>query len=248
MDLHELASTHAPTELSKHWYYRSKAKAVAHVLRNAESQSLLDVGAGSGFFAAELLRTMPSLQRGVCVDPGYPVDDSASIVNHRELRFVRTIETSDADVVLMMDVLEHVDDDSGLVRQYLGKCPAADFVITVPAFQQLWSTHDDFLQHRRRYSLPQLRSTLERAGLRIDQLFYFYAAVLPLAAVARLTKRMLSLARHHLGLTVDSPSSDLRRQPAVFNWMLGKLCEAEINMMSANQIAGLSVIARARLR
>src|SRR3546814_19735603 len=64
-----------------------------------------------------------------------------------------------------MDVLEHVEDDAGLLRTYLDKAPPqAQAVITVPAFQFLWSHHDVFLEHHRRYTLKTLSRVVERAG------------------------------------------------------------------------------------
>ena len=54
----------------------------------------------------------------------------------------------------MMDVLEHVSDDVGLVREYAKRAkPGTRFVVSVPAFMWLWSGHDVFLEHHRRYTL-----------------------------------------------------------------------------------------------
>src|SRR3546814_5651478 len=64
-----------------------------------------------------------------------------------------------------MDVLEHGEDDAGLLRTYLDKAPPqAQATITVPAFQVLWSHHDVFLEHHRRYTLKTLSRLVERAG------------------------------------------------------------------------------------
>src|SRR3546814_17446878 len=80
-------------------------------------------------------------------------------IDAKPLRFRREIATSDADLLLLMDVLEHVEDAAGLLRTYLDKAPPqAQAVITVPAFQFLWSHHDVFLD-------PPLRSTLKTLSL-----------------------------------------------------------------------------------
>ena len=61
----------------------------------------------------------------------------------------------------MMDVLEHVDNDAGLVRHYATKVPSgAHFLVTVPAFRFLWSGHDVFLEHKRRYTLAEIEQTM----------------------------------------------------------------------------------------
>ena len=87
----------------------------------------------------------------------------------------------------MMDVLEHVDDDRGLVRHYAGKVPAgAHFLVTVPAFRFLWSGHDVFLEHKRRYRLREIEATMRDAGLEIVRGAYYFGLIFPLAAAVRL--------------------------------------------------------------
>ena len=66
---------------------------------------------------------------------------------------------SRADLLLYMDVLEHVDDDLGLLTAYLDQLERGGRVlITVPAFDFLWSNHDIFLEHKRRYTLKQVEA------------------------------------------------------------------------------------------
>jgi hypothetical protein len=52
-------------------------------------------------------------------------------------------------------------------------------LVTVPAFQGLFSEHDRFLRHCRRYNLPGLRKTLEAAGLTVVEDGYLFASLLP---------------------------------------------------------------------
>ena len=81
---------------------------------------------------------------------------------------------TDCDLVLMMDVLEHVDDDRGLLRHYAAKVPpGAHFVVTVPAFGFLWSGHDVFLEHKRRYRLTEIETVMRDAGLAVARGAYF---------------------------------------------------------------------------
>ncbi len=57
----------------------------------------------------------------------------------------------------MMDVIEHVEDDVGLVRGYVDKVAGGTrFIVTVPALMWLWSGHDVFLEHYRRYTLTSI--------------------------------------------------------------------------------------------
>jgi SAM-dependent methyltransferase len=152
-------------DIGRHWYYRAKLAALLRILP-APPISILDVGAGSGFFSSALLaRTAARL--ATCVDPAYPTERDEARMG-KPLLFRRSVDRSDADLVLLMDVIEHVEDDVDLVREYAAKvATGARFVVTVPAFMRLWSGHDVFLGHRRRYTLPGIERVLRASGLTV---------------------------------------------------------------------------------
>ena len=87
--------------------------------------------------------------------------------------------------VLMLDILEHVPDPELLLRdasKWLK--PRGHIVITVPAFQWLWTRHDDLNHHLRRYTAAQMRQTVTAAGLVVaDSTYLFQSLVVPKAAV-----------------------------------------------------------------
>lgn len=223
-------------DIEQHWYYRSKARAMLHMLKGTSASTLLDVGAGSGFFSHHLLTHTPTAQAW-CVDISYPADSDASTAG-KPVRYRRAIDTLDADLVLLMDVLEHVDDDVGLLKAYVDKVPSGSrFLITVPAFQFLWSGHDDFLEHKRRYTLKQLESVVAQAGLQVQQGAYYFGLVFPIAAGLRLLQRKAS----------GAPSkSQLARHHPLVNGVLRILCSLERPFMGANRIAGLTVFCLAQ--
>jgi hypothetical protein len=105
-------------------------------------------------------------------------------------------------LVLLMDVIEHVEDACGLLRG-LASRPYIDrdtrFLITVPAFQSLFCSHDTFLGHYRRYSNRLLREHAESAGLRVDDIGYFFFSLLPL--------RVLQVARERLAGSAGSATT-----------------------------------------
>jgi 2-polyprenyl-3-methyl-5-hydroxy-6-metoxy-1,4-benzoquinol methylase len=224
--------------ISEHWYYRSKAKALSNLLGKSAPKHILDVGAGSGFFSRYLLANS-SAQLASCVDISYPeeFDDQEA---GKPILFRRSIEKNDADVVLLMDVLEHVDDDVGLLAHYVEKAPmGARFVISVPAFEFLWSGHDVFLEHKRRYQLAQLEQVVKKAGLKVTQGGYFFGAVFPIAAVMRLVKRMTTDAH-------KPTQSDLSAHHPLVNGILAAACSAEVPLMKLNRLAGLTVFCLAQ--
>ena len=149
--------------IGQHWYYRAKGEAMRRLLGPRAIRHVLDVGAGSGVFSRMLLQG--GAGEATCVDPAYPAEHDETEAG-RPIHFVHEVGQTDADVVLLMDVLEHVDDDAALLAEYAGKAGAgARFLITVPAFQWMWSGHDVFLEHRRRYTLKMLEDVVRRAGL-----------------------------------------------------------------------------------
>ncbi|EPX76570.1 class I SAM-dependent methyltransferase [Salipiger mucosus] len=214
-----------------HWYYQSKARMITHHFHQRPS-SILDVGAGLGWFSRWLLEN----DRGdgaTCVDPGYETESEEKLPNGRTVRYVRETGESDADLVLLMDVLEHVDDDVALLSTYWDLAPpGATFIITVPAFEFLWSAHDDYLEHRRRYTVRSLERTIRAAGATPERLHYYFGAIFPLAAAVRLLKR---------GRT--SETSDMRPAGPVANGLLKGICGAETAVMKLNRLGGLSVVA-----
>ncbi|QSN60683.1 MULTISPECIES: bifunctional 2-polyprenyl-6-hydroxyphenol methylase/3-demethylubiquinol 3-O-methyltransferase UbiG [unclassified Caballeronia] len=223
-------------DIDRHWYYASKAKAMRAMLGTQVVSSILDVGAGSGYFSGKLLETTEA-REAWCVDIGYP-NDSDAFRAGKPVHYRRSIASSNADLVLLMDVLEHVDDDVALLAEYVRKVPAgARFLITVPAFQFLWSAHDDFLEHRRRYVLPQLEHVVREAGLHVDRGGYFFGGVFPIAAGMRLSQR------YRAG---EAPAqSQLKRHHWLVNRVLASICDAELPFMRWNRIAGLSIFCMA---
>jgi hypothetical protein len=224
-------------DIAQHWYYRAKLAALRIITRDLDPVSLLDVGAGMGFYAHAMLRDT-ALAQATCVDPGYP-EDHDEIVADKPLIFRRQIDSAEADLVLMMDVLEHVPDDVGMVADYVAKVrPGTHFIITVPTFMWLWSGHDVFLEHYRRYTLRQIETTLRAGGLRIERGCYFYGALLPLVAASRTAERLL-----HGGRRIAR--SQMRDHGAVLNAIFWTVCRLELPFFPANRLAGLTAFVRA---
>jgi SAM-dependent methyltransferase len=221
-------------DIGRHWYYRSKAAALQRMVGRLAPQRLLDVGAGSGFFSRHLLAS-GNAQSALCVDIGYARDREDSVAG-KPVLYRRDCSATDCDLVLMMDVLEHVPDDRGLVRHYAAKVPSgAHFLATVPAFRFLWSGHDVFLEHQRRYRLSEIEATMHDAGLDVVHGAYYFGFVFPLAAAVRLMTR---------GET--TPRSSLRKHGALTNGLLTAVCAAERPIFPVNRLAGLSAFVLAK--
>jgi SAM-dependent methyltransferase len=220
-----------------HWYYRAKAAAVLRLLGPEPASRILDIGAGSGFFSRTLLERTTAAEAW-CVDTSYPAD-SDDDESGKPVHYRRALASPPADLVLLMDVLEHVDDDGQLLGEAVAQTRQGGRVlITVPAFQWLWSPHDEFLGHRRRYTLDQLHEVVEQQGLQIERSAYFFALTLPLAVATRMVARYLP--------GNSGPRSQLRRHHPVVNRLLLALCQAELPWFAHNRVGGLSALCLAR--
>jgi SAM-dependent methyltransferase len=235
MDLKEIDVLGAG--IAGHWYYASKASALRQFLGTPRDSRILDVGAGSGFFSKHLLETTPA-REAWCVDISY-TSDSDAVEAGKPIHYLRSAGPLDADLVLLMDVLEHVNDDVGLLREYVDKVPSGSrFLITVPAFRFLWSNHDDFLEHKHRYTLQGLEDVVRRAGLDIERSAYYFGFVFPIAAALRLAEKR---RRHR-----SEPRSQLKRHHPVVNGALKSLCYAELPFFKFNRVGGLTIFCCAR--
>lgn len=103
------------------------------------------------------------------------------------------------DGITSGETLEHLDEDAPAVREFSrvlregGRC-----VVTVPALEMLWTTSDDYYEHRRRYARGSLRRLFEKSGFAVRGAQYwgfpvvlFYDTVFLLPMNARRAKRQV---------------------------------------------------------
>lgn len=226
-------------DIHTHWYYRSKAAAISRLLGDLSGAAILDVGAGSAVFSRHLLRHSQAVEAW-CVDTSY-AQDADTLDAGKPLRYRRALVSVNASHALLMDVLEHVEDDVGLLRQCVKAVPrGTKFLVSVPAFQFLWSGHDVYLEHKRRYTLNQLVDVVERSGLVVERRTYYFGLVFPLAAASRMADKWLSKGD-------APPRSQLRKHGRFVNAMLTAVCAAELPLLTFNRLAGLTAFCVARV-
>jgi SAM-dependent methyltransferase len=130
------------------------------------------------------------------------------------------------DLVLMSDVLEHLDDDSAALRALgLRLKPSGWLVATVPAMQWLWSGHDHAHHHRRRYNARALRGIFERTGYKVVYLGYFNFILFPVIAAARLSDRLRKRDRS------GDASNYTTMPPAAVNALLRRVFSFERHLL-----------------
>lgn len=91
-----------------------------------------------------------------------------------------------------LEVLEHLDDDRAGMRELFRVIrPGGYALVAVPAYQWLWSEHDEALHHRRRYSAQRLKDIAREAGFRVTRVTHCVTFLLPAIAVFRLGQRLV---------------------------------------------------------
>lgn len=241
MDLKELENGVNP---DTHWYYQSKKlplfRFVGRLLASGQPLTIIDVGAGSGFFALALEKHYGAVIAKVfLVDIGYSEAEMAATKGQKIEKVAVIPPQIENGLVLLMDVLEHLSDDLAMLQAIKQACvgEANHFFITVPAFRALWSGHDVFLGHYRRYRIPLLRAVLEQARCRPTNTYYLYGSLFPLIW----TVRQLSNLRQ------EAASSNMRPAHPLVNRVLLGLTSAEMKLTAANKLFGVTCVAEGKL-
>jgi SAM-dependent methyltransferase len=172
---------------------------------------VLDVGCGDGWFGRQLLGRLPAGSELVGWD--IALDDERLEIFSADLpdgmSLTRAEPPGDFDLILCMDVIEHVPDDLALLSDLSGRFlrPGGHLLVTVPAWQGLFSKHDLALRHYRRYSPKAGVAVVRAAGLEVVRkggLFHGLAAV-----------RRLQVARWGRAEPLDDPATYPEAEEAV---------------------------------
>lgn len=140
------------------------------VRQAATSRDLIDFGAGIGTFSKRLRAAGYDV---VCIEPD--ALQRARLLDQGLEAFseIDSVPDESASFIFSLNVFEHIEDDELAVKQLRRKLRAGGaLLLYVPAFQCLWSSLDDQVCHRRRYTKTTLRRLVERAGFSIETLRY----------------------------------------------------------------------------
>ncbi len=181
---------------STHWWYRARREILSDYLtREAglpKDARILEIGCGTGHNLPMLARfgTVEAIE----IDPvarGIASERLGKPVSAAPLPALPGIERGAYDLIAVLDVVEHIEDDVAALAAMRGCLkPGGKILITVPAHQWLWSAHDVVNHHHRRYSKTTLNTAIAAAGLGHNGLRYFNSLLFPLAAAARVAGRM----------------------------------------------------------
>jgi SAM-dependent methyltransferase len=224
-----------------HWWYRGRRRVIRAELDRlplAPGAVVLDAGCGSGRTLLELVRY--GEVHGIELNPA--AAEAARSRGCGEVRIGRLEElpwdSSTFDLITCLDVIEHTADDRIALSELRRVTkPGGWLLVTVPAYQALWSLHDEANHHYRRYGRRSLRSAAVAAGWTIVRMSSFNSVLLAPAAVVRLAQR-----RRRAN---DGYIPALRLGAAWLNHALERPLQLEASWMARGHTlaAGLSLLA-----
>ena len=205
-----------------HWWFVGRRKILTALLERFRPKAgplrILEVGCGTG-------SNIAMLQAFGTVDAIEPDDHARAFSETRTGLSIMggylpnvPLEDGRYDLIVLLDVLEHIPDDLGALEALRTKlAPGGRLVLAVPAIPALWSAHDVAHHHQRRYTARSLAAVVQRAGYRPIHRTAFNSLMLP----AIVAVRMLNKLRGREG------GDDDKIPAAPLNRLLGTLFGAE---------------------
>ena len=176
------------------WWYRVRRQLVKDLISKYANKTttILDIGCGPGLLLSELQNNGREI---------FGVDLSPIALEFCKKRGLKNVSLADAgalpfsdntfDVVLLLDMLEHVQDDSGVLREARRVLKSEGIVIIfVPCFNFLWTKNDEISHHYRRYTLPELTNKIS-SNFTILRKTYFNFFLFPLIFLLTVVMNLL---------------------------------------------------------
>jgi len=161
-----------------YWWFKAKRHLLIRTVKRTAKDSdgnahLLDSGCGTGANLKEISKFLPV----VGIEKYF---EALKFCKKRSLDNLLNAELEHLpfrqetfDIVLAMDILEHVDDDLEALKEISRVSKdGAILIIHVPAFMFLWSDHDLAVDHKRRYTAGELVECLKKANFKVKSINY----------------------------------------------------------------------------
>lgn len=224
-----------------YWWHQGRLEIIQNYMkrasRNNPNSAILNVGCGTG-------GTIDMLEKFGKVDNVDTSDEAIAFMNRLGHGSITKVDDIDLpfgdkiyDIVGAFDVLEHIEDHRCALSEWkrVLKDDGA-IVVTVPAYQWLWSQHDVSMHHWRRYTVKSLKAVAAEAGLKPERVSYAISFSLPLVVGFRLGNRFLRRR-------TDSETSYVP-VPTAINQLFTALLKVEAKLHNTVTLpAGTSVIA-----
>jgi SAM-dependent methyltransferase len=209
-----------------------------------EATNILDFGAGSG----ESVVFWKEYGEVDVVEPG---DYFLSLLRKNSLirlilsdKWEENLPYDTYDFILLLDVIEHLDFPSQVLSRLSCSTKKGGYlIITVPAYQWLFSNHDVALDHRKRYTRNSLKSEIPK-NFELIKISHFITVLFPIAAGIRLFSRLKYLlsASGDINRGIRKQSSS---QPSFLDKILKNIMSFEVRKIvkGSDMDFGLSIVA-----
>lgn len=162
-------------KINQHPWKLSRGKCILNILKKKSLHNVADIGVNDMFYTNKLKKIAAG--KIYAVDIFFPENETVKN-NITCLNDVGKLQDNSLDCVVMMDVLEHIENDSLFFGNVINKLKDDGIIlITVPAWQFLFSVHDARVSHYRRYNRKQLLSLLKHKTIKIERCHYFYTSL-----------------------------------------------------------------------
>jgi len=183
----------ATNKLKRHPWELARVNTLAKILEMIEGPEsisrVLDVGCGDGFIANNILKKM-HVERIDAIDINLRDSEIKKLSSlYNGINFYNTFEmlkVKKYNLILLLDVIEHIEDDTSFIIEIVekhmdlrGYC-----LVTAPAFSCLFSSHDRFLRHYRRYNLKELMGLINKVHLKPISYGYLFFSLIPIRLIS----------------------------------------------------------------
>tara|TARA_B100001123_G_C15332728_1_gene1031787 strand:- start:257 stop:991 length:735 start_codon:yes stop_codon:yes gene_type:complete len=196
-----------------HWWWVSQRSILRKILNRYISNTkinILEVGCGTGGNLS-MLKDYGNLSAMEPDENARKLANSRNICLVKEGTLPNNIPFDETfDLVCMLGVLEHIDDDFGTLKSVKSKLKEKGvLMLTVPAYKFLWGYHDHVCHHKRRYTKKDLTALLSKSGLNIEYVTYYNTFLFPIIAPIKILKKIFGMENDKEGSVPWFPINNL---------------------------------------
>ena len=228
-----------------HWWFCARRHYISSIVKrlfgtDRQNLTFCEIGAGTG-------GNLPLLTRFAQVDAVEMNDAARQMIESKSIAGLENLYSGYLpndmpllkvyDAVFCLDVVEHVENDVAAVAKLSTYVKDDGYLITtVPAYQWLWSAHDEANHHFRRYTLDSYLELFQNTDLKIVYASYFNTLLFPLAAISRSFQGLSNSASSNSNKSLKLPNR-------VINFVLLKIFRLEAIIAGRVKMPfGLSII------